>query len=127
MQRKTILLADDDPGMIKILSHILAVEGYIILKESNGAAALSTVRDSRPDLIIIDMNMPFMTGLEALSRLRNEEPRLETPAILLTANDPDDLREKVEPLGRVKLLEKPFDLEELTKLVQDSLGLSGSS
>ena len=127
MQRKTILLADDDPGMIKILSHILAVEGYIVLKESNGAAALNTARDSRPDLIIIDLNMPFMTGLEALSRLRSEEPRLDIPAILLTANDPDDLREQVEPLGGVRLLEKPFDLEELTKLVQDSLGLPGGS
>jgi len=119
--RKVILVADDDPGMRMILGHILAAEGYAVINTDNGRSALEMAQSEHPDLMILDMNMPFLDGLEVLRRLRNLEPPLEYPAILLTAGDPNILKDPAESLGAVRFLEKPFDLEVLLQEIKNNL------
>jgi len=118
---KTVLIADDDPGMRMILEHILTSEGYAVIQADNGRTALEMAQLKQPDLMILDMNMPFLEGMDVLRRLRNLEPPLEYPAILLTAGDPAELKEPAEALGAVKFLEKPFEVEELLRDVRNNL------
>lgn len=118
---KRILIADDDPGMLKILAHILSCEGYDVITESDGKGALETARRIRPDLVIVDMMMPSMSGIEVLRRLYRECEPSAIPGILLTARDPGELEAEVNSLGGVKFVSKPFDLDELVRAVKEAL------
>lgn len=119
----TVLIADDDPSMIYILSHILKSEGYRVLQENNGLAALETARRERPDLIILDLMMPQLDGIGVLMKLYGDEPPFKSPAILLTAQDSEIYRDLAESFGVVRFVEKPFDLDGLLRTIRESIAL----
>ncbi len=85
--QKRILIADDDPSMIRILTHILESQGYQVLSENNGLTALETARREKPDLLILDLMMPYLDGFGVLMRLYGEDPPFKAPSILLTAQE----------------------------------------
>ena len=118
---KKVLVADDDPGMIKILTHILEMEDCEVSSALDGEAALQGVREIQPDVLIIDMNMPKMDGLDVLRKLSGEQGT-PVPAILLTAQDPEDLAGVLAGLPHVVHLEKPFELDKLLGVLQRLLG-----
>ena len=121
---KTVLIADDDPNMIMIIKHILESEGFRVLQENDGLAALETARVEKPDLVILDLMMPQLDGLGVLMRLYGEDPPFRSPAILLTAQDPGEYKDLAESFGAVRFLEKPFDLDEFVKVIYSSLETS---
>lgn len=121
LERRTVLIADDDPNMIMILKHILESEGFRVLQENDGLAALETARNEKPDLVILDLMMPQLDGLGVLLRLYGEDPPFGSPAILLTAQDPGEYKDLAEAFGAVRFLEKPFELDVFMKVVQNSL------
>jgi DNA-binding response OmpR family regulator len=120
---KRILIADDDPSLVRILTHILENEGYKVLAENNGLTALETAQREKPDLLILDLMMPFLDGFGVLMRLYGTEPPFSAPAILLTAQDAVEYRGVAEALGAVRFLEKPFELQELIQVVRETLGV----
>ncbi len=102
-----ILIVEDEAHILRIMSLWLARNGYEILEAENGAVALEILDREHVDIIISDMNMPRMDGLE-LVRLVREQRKLDAPFLLMTARcDLDALREKLRPY-RVKLYPKPF-------------------
>lgn len=119
---KSILVADDDPTMVTLLTHILSAGGYEVAAVFDGRTALEYARTHRPDLAILDMHMPGMDGAEVVRQLRTGRERSELPVILLSGGDPDEHRRILEGWGGVYPLEKPFDIETLTALVRNLTG-----
>ena len=103
----SILIAEDEAHILRILSMWLGRHGYDVLEASDGAAALKILDRQTVDLIISDMNMPIVDGLELIRTVR-EERGLDVPFLLLTARcDQNKLAETMEPYS-VHLYPKPF-------------------
>jgi len=122
MNKHTILLIDDDVTIINLLSDILTHEGFNILKAYEGSEALELVKISKPDLIILDWNMPVMNGLETLKALNKNAYTEEMPVIMLTGvmTDPTNLREAFEQ-GAFDFIRKNFDTIELLARIRAAL------
>jgi two-component system response regulator MprA len=106
-----ILVADDDPAVRDSLRRSLAFNGYEVSTASDGQEALDLVRDSRPDLLLLDVNMPILDGLETCRRLRAAGDDL--PVLMLTARVEVGDRVLGLDVGADDYLAKPFALEEL--------------
>ncbi|MFI5047705.1 MAG: response regulator, partial [Acidimicrobiia bacterium] len=84
MQQGTILVVDDEPNIADLVDLYLAREGYRVLKAATGAAGLDAVRDQRPRLVVLDVGLPDIDGLEVCKRIRQTS---QVPVIFLTARD----------------------------------------
>ena len=107
----TVLVAEDDNEIRTALERILKYEGYTPLTVTDGAAALEAIVEHSPDLIVLDVMMPFVDGLSVCRRLRERGDK--TPVLMLTARQ--EISDRVAGLdaGADDYLPKPFDLEEL--------------
>jgi len=121
MNNESILLVDDEPDLIWAVQRSLSFDGYVVLSAKDGYEALSIARRSFPDLIILDINMPQMNGLEVCRKLR-QDPILESvPIIFLThRNETSDRINGLEE-GGDDYLGKPFDLHELKARIKAML------
>ena len=119
-RRHHILIVDDDKGQRDLLGTFLSEQGYAVAEAGSGAAALAAVGAGVPDMIITDVRMQGMSGLELMHRVREDLPVL--PVLLVTAYA--DVRDAVEAMrdGAVSYLEKPIDFQELLDCVQEALG-----
>ncbi len=105
-----VLIVEDDPAILKVLQRGLAYEGYTVDIATDGRAGLNQSRDHRPDLVILDIMLPGMDGLEVCRRLRTGG---SLPILMLTAKD--TIQDRVQGLdaGADDYLVKPFNLDEL--------------
>jgi CheY-like chemotaxis protein len=110
-ERATILVCDDEELIRWSLAEQLQSEGYRVLEAVDGVDCLEKIRAHAPDLVITDMKMPRMDGMEVLRRLREEDREL--PVIVLTAMGAADLVVEATQLGARAYLAKPFDLREV--------------
>lgn len=113
-----ILVVDDSQDNLVLLSLAMQDRGYRVVTASNGEDAVTTAKLARPDLILMDIAMPQLDGLEATRRIR-EEVGLETvPVIALTAFDTGGFRRAAHDAGFSGYLTKPIDFERLHKLIE---------
>jgi DNA-binding NtrC family response regulator len=119
-----ILIVDDDPGQRSLLNSFLQSQGFETVVADSGTRALETLRSSHFDMMISDVRMPGLSGLETLRRARQEHATL--PVLLVTAYA--DIRDAVIAMrdGAVNYLAKPIDLDELLSSVQQATGVSES-
>lgn len=108
-----ILIVDDDPHAIEILTRMLSREGYACVSAASGAAALQTMQRQTVDVILLDVMMPEMDGLQVCERLRADESWRQIPVILLTAKDDIETRVRGMSLGVSEYLTKPINKREL--------------
>src|SRR5699024_5856692 len=108
---KTVLVVDDQYGQRVLLQEILLRDGIQIYQAANGNVALEIARTERPDLILLDMKMPGMDGLELLRHLKKEE--MDAKVIMMTAYGELDMVEEATHLGALAHFTKPFDIMEL--------------
>jgi two-component system response regulator MprA len=108
--KEKILIIEDDEAILKVLQRVLSYEGYEIFKALNGQQGLNSARENRPDLVILDVMLPGMDGLEVCRRLRLGG---SLPILMLTAKD--TIQDRVTGLdaGADDYLVKPFEVEEL--------------
>lgn len=112
----TVLVVDDEDGVNALIVDALHLAGFATESARHGQEALRIIRERRPDLVILDLSMPRMDGLEVLERVRSAGDR--TPVIILTARqDRDDVRTGFE-LGADDFVRKPFGIEELVLRVR---------
>ncbi|MEG4312558.1 MULTISPECIES: adenylate/guanylate cyclase domain-containing protein [unclassified Microcoleus] len=121
--RKDILIVDDMPDNLRLLSTMLTSYGYHVRKAINGHLALQGAQISPPDLILLDINMPQMNGYEVCEQLKLSEKTQDIPVIFISALD--DVLEKVKAfqVGGVDYITKPFQVEEVLARVQNQLSL----
>ena len=108
---KRILIVDDEQHISFILRSILEEAGYDISIADNGITALEAIKHRKPDLIITDINMPYMDGLELLEIVKNIHPDIKN--IIMTASDNQNYYQKAKECGTLHYLTKPLDFEKL--------------
>lgn len=119
--RPVILIADDDERIRRSLTDILLTQRYKIIQAQNGAEALEKVKTESPDVILLDINMPEMTGIEVTERLKQDPESRLIPIVIVTGHDDTDLRVRALKLGADDFLTKPPHVAELTARVRSLL------
>lgn len=116
--RSTILVVDDETDICDLVSYNLAREGYRVIQEHDGEAGLERVFKSAPDLLILDLLLPKMSGLEVLAAIRNEPRTRSLPILVLTARGTEMDKLVGFERGADDYLTKPFSPKELAARVQ---------
>jgi signal transduction histidine kinase len=116
-----VLIVDDDPKAMAIAKARLAKEGLDIICVENGKRCIETARKEKPDLILLDVDMPDMSGFEVCQALKDDAALCTIPVIFLTASDDNEDRVKGLDLGAVDYVTKPFDVFELRARVRAAL------
>jgi two-component system KDP operon response regulator KdpE len=110
-----ILAVDDEAGILRLIKLELSSQGFRVIVANDGEEALRLAEQQRPDIVVLDIVMPDMSGLEVMRRLRE---RTSIPIILLTAKDHDEDKVRGLELGADDYLVKPFNPEELSARVR---------
>lgn len=110
-----ILAVDDEAGILRLIRLELSEQGFRVVVASDGDEAVRTFEQQRPDVVVLDIMLPDMSGLEVMRRLRE---RSNTPIILLTARDHDEDKVRGLELGADDYIVKPFNPQELTARVR---------
>lgn len=112
-----VLVIDDEPEIVQFVSSALEDEGYEVLKAANGRQAANAAARDKPDLIVLDMQLPRQDGHEVAQELRRVHG--DIPILLITADG--RAQEKAQRVGAFAFLSKPFDVTELVALVHGRL------
>jgi len=116
MGKPLILIADDEEGVRELFSEICTEEGYNITLASNGSEAVQKARTELPDVIILDIRMPEIDGLEAFRRIKDS--LINVPVLFITAYGSPDLAIEAMKEGAYNYITKPFDIEEIKILIK---------
>jgi len=121
MVGKKVLVADDEIHIVHVVAIKLRNNGYEVVTASSGSEALELVGSEKPDIIVTDYQMPGMTGLEMVEKIRQSESTRGIPVILLTARSFAIEDERKEQLQISECLSKPFSPRELLVKIEDIL------
>ena len=115
---RRVLVADDDPDIVELLRLNLEAQGYSVVSADNGEDARTLALQLVPDLIVLDVMMPKMDGLEVLAALKAYASTRDIPVVMLTAKASDTDVWNGWQAGADYYITKPFDLEELLRFVE---------
>lgn len=121
---KKILIVDDEANLRLLVSATLEDERYQLLEAPDGAAGLEIARRERPDLVLLDVQMPGLDGLAVCREIRQDPGLAETAVVMLTARAQELDRQRGLEAGADTYLTKPFSPLELLTLVEQTLGRS---
>lgn len=114
-----ILIVDDQFGIRILLNEVFTKEGYTTYQAANGIQALEIVKNHDPDIVLLDMKIPGMDGIEILKRMKGVNPDIRV--IIMTAYGELDMIQEAKDLGAITHFAKPFDIDEIRKTVRDHL------
>jgi two-component system cell cycle response regulator DivK len=117
----TVLYIEDDPPSRVLVRRVLEAEGYQVVEAETAQLGLELAFTERPDLILVDINMPETDGLEVTVRLRAAPDMVSVPIIAVTANVMKGVREETLAAGCSGYIEKPIDVDLLSALVRSHL------
>jgi two-component system alkaline phosphatase synthesis response regulator PhoP len=123
---KKILICDDEPHIRMLLEQTLEDledEGVELLVASNGREGLDAILEHRPDIVFLDVMMPFLSGFEVCEKVKKEQGLTEIMIVLLTAKGQDADREKGLAAGADKYITKPFDPDDIYEIAAETLGI----
>lgn len=125
MEKNKVLIVDDQNGIRILLLEVFSSEGYNTYQASNGKLALEIVKRESPDLVLLDMKIPGMDGLEILKHVKAIDSSIKV--IMMTAYGELDMIKEATDLGALMHFTKPFDIDELRMEVNRQLKSGGSS
>lgn len=114
----TVLIVEDNPRNLKLVRDVLGHAGYETLEAADGEAGVALAVERRPDLVLMDINLPGMTGVEALARLRADPATASIPVAALTAYAMKDDRARILAAGFDGYLDKPVDVRALPARIE---------
>jgi two-component system, sensor histidine kinase ChiS len=117
---KTILIADDEYALVETLREFLADEGYTVRTAGNGQQAMVDLNQHRPDLLLMDVMMPYLGGLEVLQRIRLKEGLKGLPVILMSSAPRTSIDQSVVALASA-FLKKPFKLQLMLDTIRQAI------
>jgi DNA-binding response OmpR family regulator len=117
-QQRRILVVDDDPRLLHIVQMYLAIEEFDVVTALNGEDGLREVEQHRPDLVILDIMMPGMDGIELCRRIRTNPETASIPVLMFSALSGDEDVERARLAGANHLITKPFNLVGLGSVVR---------
>jgi len=124
MSKKRILIVDDEPGIITTVKYVLEEKGFDVSTAYDGEEGLRKAKYDRPDLVILDLNLPKLIGEEVCREIRKDRLILDTPIIMLTAKKSEVDRIIGRVIGADYYMTKPFDFVELLGKIHDLLGIN---
>jgi two-component system, response regulator, stage 0 sporulation protein F len=119
-----ILIVDDQFGIRILLNEVLQKEGYDTFQAANGLQALEILNGHVPDLVLLDMKIPGMDGIEILKRMKVLQPDIKV--IIMTAYGELDMIQEAMDLGAITHFAKPFDIDDIRKAVEKHINTSSS-
>ncbi len=122
MSTFTILICDDEAHIRRMVAARLREEGYIVLEGRDGEQAFQIASQTPPDLIVSDLQMPYMSGIELATALRAQPSTTHVPVVMLTARGHVLTEDELKKTNIVQLLAKPFSARELATHVREILG-----
>ena len=122
MSEKRILVVDDEPHVIRSLTFVLKKEGYDVSSAPNGEEAMVKVRESKPNLMFLDVMMPKKNGYEVCQEVKSDPGLSDIYIIMLTAKGQESDREKGLRLGADEFMTKPFSPMKVVEKVRELLG-----
>lgn len=126
MAEKQVLYIEDNFHNRRLVRKILESQGYSLIEAEDGQAGLDKVREVKPPLVLLDITLPKMDGLEVLSHIRSEAELSHTPVIALTASAMRGDRERFLDAGCDDYISKPIQMRELLEKVQQHYGKTSS-
>jgi len=121
MAKKKILLVDDEPDLVKVTTYRLKKMGYDVVTGVTGQEALDLIRSEEPDLVLLDLRLPIIDGLDVCKEIKADEKFKDIPIILFTAST-GSIVDNVKEVGADGFLIKPFDQEKLAAELEKFLG-----
>jgi CheY-like chemotaxis protein len=118
---KAILVADDDPDILSIVSMSLETQGYTVYKAANGREAVDLARQHHPDLVLMDMMMPVVSGYEAVSELKADQSTRDIRIVGLSAKAMATDMERATDVGIDGYITKPFRIAQVLSVVESYL------
>lgn len=122
-----VLIVDDEPNIVLSLEFLMQQAGFEVATAADGETALQQVRTQAPDLVLLDISLPGISGFEVLETLRQEPAFKQLPIVMLTAHGREVEKEKGLALGADDYITKPFSTRQLVEKVQALLQEQGSS
>jgi len=119
MANEKILIVDDQYGIRILLLEVFSKEGYLTFQAANGKDALEIVKRESPDIVLLDMKIPGMDGLEILKHIKKIDPEMKV--IMMTAYGELDMLKEANNYGVITHFTKPFDIEQLRLTVKQIL------
>jgi two-component system, OmpR family, phosphate regulon response regulator PhoB len=119
--RQLVLVVDDDPSVLLLCRVNLELDGYAVVEAADGQTALAMAREHGPDLIILDLVLPDIDGVQVLRELKDDPALAEVPVVILTARTDDHDKVRSLTTGAAEYVTKPFSPFALAHVVQDVL------
>jgi DNA-binding response OmpR family regulator len=123
LKKPTILIVDDSTTNVVLLEAILDEKGYNIETALNAKEAFNIIAKQSPDLILLDLLMPKISGFDFLEQIRKNEKTKNTPVIIVSALTDEENVNKIMALGAIDFVKKPIDLQYLVEKVESVLNL----
>ena len=117
----TIVVADDDPDILSIVSMSLETQGWDVHKATNGREAVDLAKEFHPDLILMDMMMPVMSGYEAVVELKGDDATRQIPIVGLSAKAMATDMERATDVGIDGYITKPFRIAQVLSVIEGYL------
>ena len=121
MSDKLILIVEDNEKNLKLVRDLLQVKGYQTIESMTAEEGILLARNSQPSLILMDIQLPGINGIEALKRLRAHPDTMNIPVIALTASVMSEDRQKILEAGFDSYLRKPIELKEFLEEVENKI------
>ncbi|BDV42580.1 response regulator [Geotalea uraniireducens] len=118
MEKKKILIVEDEESLLKLESILLSSRGYNVGGVADGITALEEITRFRPDLIILDIMLPGMDGFEVCRRIKENPESQHIPVIMLTAKKSSQDRERGMAIGAAAYITKPFKSAKIMEIIQ---------
>lgn len=119
MEKKKIMICDDDHGILEVLEMMLEIEGYTVFTESNSTNLIKEIGQTLPDLLLMDLWMPVLSGDQLLKTIRGTKELEHLPVIILSASV--DGNEIAANAGANGFIAKPFDMDDVSLKIQKIL------
>ena len=119
---KTVLAIEDNKVNMLLVSRVVEAEGYELLRAEDGPEALDLLKETRPDLILLDVNIPGINGLDLARMIRDDEKLATVPVVATTANVLVGDKERCLEAGCDEYLPKPLDIRRLREVMDHYLG-----
>ena len=116
MNPPRILVIDDEPRLLQVIESFLSLEGFAVMCAQSAEAGLRLLADEAPNIVVIDINMPGIDGLEVCRRIKSRAPHI--PVLIFSGRGSERDRERAHAAGASDFVQKPFNLQELVGLIR---------
>ena len=120
-KKPLILVADDEEDIKSVLEMFLDVAGYDVVSAYDGLDAIEKIKESKPDLVLMDIMMPLIDGIEVVRQMKADDSIKHIPVVMLTAASKSDMVDKAMKAGAHDYIQKPFEPEQVQSLIEKIL------